>query len=339
MLDALQTLPVDFDSPRLLFLLPLALLPWLKRERDSLEIAAVDWLPRDVPGQVADRVWRLLAMATIASVVFAMAKPGSPETRIERIGRGAELSIVMDRSSSMDATAHYNKPPEAGLAPRVPQPKNTIVRTALSGLLQQRPDNRYALTLFNAAVLRVSPFTNDVAVIQAGLDASSIGRGSNETNMGLALLAATDVFEGRSYSGSRAILLVSDGGAKLTKTIRKEIQQGLERNRVALYFIYIQSSENSPNLETVGREADKSVDEIALHLFFKGLGIDYHVYQADDPESMAAAIKQIDEQQNLPLTYFEKVPRIDYMLRCLVAALLFCILLMVMSTLRMERWV
>lgn len=338
MLDGLQALPVDFDIPRVLFLLPLALLPWLRRWQDSLEVATVDWLPKDIAGHIADRAWRLLAMATIAFVVVAMANPGSPEARIERIGRGAELSVVMDRSSSMDTIVHYNKSPEAGLAPRVSRSKNDIVRVALSELLRQRPDNRYALTLFNAAVLRVSPFTDDIAVIQAGLDASRVGRGSNETNMGLALLAAIDVFEGRSYSGSRAILLVSDGGAKLSEVIRKEIQQGLERNRVALYFIYIQSGPNSPDLETVGREADKSVDEIALHLFFENLGIDYHVYQADDPESMTAAIKQIDEQQNLPLTYFEKVPRIDYTQRCLVAALLFCTLLVLMSALRMERW-
>jgi len=336
--DSLQALPVDFDIPHVLYLLPFAFLPWLRRRRDSLEITTVDWLPQDIVGKIADWVWRLLAMAAIAFVVMAMAKPGSAETRIERVGRGAELSVVMDRSSSMDATVHYNKPPKAGLAPRLSQSKNDVVRKALSELLRKRPDNRYALTLFNAAALRVSPFTDDVAVIQAGLDASRIGRGSNKTRMGLALLAAIEVFEGRSYSGSRAILLVSDGGAKLTEVIRKEIQQGLERNRVALYFIYIQSGPNSPDLETVGREADKSVDEIALHLFFESLGIDYHVYQADDPESMAAAIKQIDEQQNMPLTYFQKVPRIDYTKRCLIAALLFCSLLMVMSLLRMEHW-
>ncbi len=329
-------LPIDFDAPRLLLLLPLALLPLLLRHRESIAFPSVDWLPFDPMGRLVQLIWQALAILTIALVVIGLAMPGQSETAIEQIGRGAEISILMDRSSSMDAAIRRNAP-EPGEQAKPTQSKNDVARNALSWLLSQRPENRYALTLFNTAAIRVAPFTDDVAIVQAGLDASDIGRGSNKTNMGLGLLAAIEGFDGRDYTGSRAILLVSDGGARLDDTTRKKIQRGLKRNRVSLYFVFIQSSPNSPNLELVGTDADATSEEVALHVFFAGLDSQYRVFQAEDPESMAAAITEIDNLQNLPLIYYERLPRIDYSGECYAAALIFCLLLTGLTATRLDR--
>ena len=165
----------------------------------------------------------------------------------------------------------------------------------------------------------------------------SVG-GPADTDMGLALLAAIEAFEGRSYTGSRAILLVSDGGARLAQPIQRRIRKGLERHRVSLYFIYIQSSPNSPTLTTVSVDGGPDVEEVALHLFFETLGVEYQVFEAEDPESMAAAIETIDRQQNLPLTFFERVPRVDFGDECLVAALFGSAVLAGMSLWRLRGW-
>ena len=230
------------------------------------------------------------------------------------------------------------KLPEPWEAARASESKSQVVRGALLDLLDQRPQNRYALTLFNVVATRVSPFTDDVELIRAGLEASAIGRGPSETNMGLALLTAIDSFEGRPYTGSRAIVLVSDGGARLEPLVQEKISLGLKQHRISLYFVYIQSSPNSPDLERLGLQTDSTVEEVELHFFFKGQGVDYHVYQANDPESMAKAVTQIDAQQNLPLTYLESVPRIDYQQRCFALALVGCLLISAMGATRMERW-
>ena len=327
---------VDFAIPQLLALLPVALLPLLRRRRDSLPFPWIEWLPRDSRGRLVHLAWQLTAMLSLGFIILGLAMPGRSETRIERIGRGAEISILMDRSSSMDATIRRNAP-KLGEQAQPSQSKNDAARKALSWLLEQRPQNRFALTLFNTAPIRVAPFTDDVALVQAGLDASDIGRGSNETNMGLGLMAAIDGFNGRSYTGSRAILLVSDGGARLDDDLRQQIQSGLKRNRISLYFIYIQSSPNSPNLELVGTDADASLEEVALHVFFANLDSEYRVFQADDPASMAAAVVEIDQLQNLPLSYYERVPRVDYSRACFIAAFGCCILLAGLSASRLER--
>jgi len=265
----------------------------------------------------------------------ALAGPGKSETQIEKIGRGAELSILMDRSASMDAHVRRHQL-KAGQQASASRTKNSVVQEALSWLVQQRPQNRYALTVFNVSVIPVSPFSDDEHMVLAGLSAISIGRGPNKTNMGLALQSAIERFDNRSYTGSRAILLVSDGGAKLDKQTQQKISQGLRRNNISLFFIYIPSSANSPDLERVGPQADASVEEVALHLFFKDLDTDYRVFQANDPESMAKAVSEIDQQQNLPLRYFEKLPRVHYQRRFLVATLISCFLLLVLSATRLD---
>ncbi len=330
-------LPFDFEIPQMLALLPLALLPILRRRHDSLTFPWAGWLPEDPAGRLVQLTWQLLAIFTILFIVVGLAGPGKSETVIERIGRGAEISILLDRSSSMDATIRRNAP-GLGEQAQPTQSKNDVVRKALSWLLRQRPDNRYALTLFNAASIRVTPFTEDVAIVQAGLDASDIGRGASKTDMGLGLLAAIEGFEGRRYTGSRVILMVSDGGARLNDDLRKRIRQGLERNRIGLYFIYIQSDPNSPNLELVGTDTNETVEEVALHVFFAGLDSEYRVFQAEDPESMRAAVKQIDQLQNLPLIYYQRVPRVDFSQLCYIAALTCCALLAGFTATRLEHF-
>jgi len=335
----------ELQTPYALLLLPLALLPlWTLRRRVPTASGAVPrdagrWhpstmgLPVDALGGLAENLWRALASSTLALLVIALAGPGLAQTQLPRIARGAELSILLDRSSSMDATIRRG-PPVPGEGPRETVNKNTVVREALLQLIEQRPDHRYALTLFNAAPLRVAPFLDDPAAVRAGLMASGIGRGPSQTDMGRAMLAAIAAFDGREYVGSRAILLVSDGGARLDEATRRAISAGLSRERIALYFVYVRSSPNSPQLETVSTVEDTSVEEVALHVFFDGLDTDYRVYEAEDPVSMAQVIEAIDAQQTLPLARTERVPRVDRTAPVIALALGGTLALLVASTLR-----
>ncbi len=328
-------LQLDFGLPWALLLLPLALMPFFERQRDSIGIPSLLWLPPDTWGPTLRKLSTGVAALCLAALIIALAQPGSSQTYAERIGRGAELSILMDRSASMDAEVrrHQLKPGEQA---RASVSKNQVVRQALSWLVNTRPDNRYALTLFNVAAIPVAPFSDDERLILAGLNASGVGRGPNKTNMGLALVSAIGQFDDRSYTGSRAILLVSDGGARLDDTTQQQIREGLTRNNISLYFIYIQSSKNSPDLETVGPDADDVVEEIALHHFFQQLGTDYRVFQANDPESMKEAVQEIDQQQNLPLRYMEQIPRVDYSHWFYIAALACCLVLVTLTGFRVH---
>src|SRR5262245_22441902 len=102
------TMHFDFAQPLFLLLLPLALLPLLRRRADTLAYPSVAWLPRDRAGRLLGLLWRALAVSAMASTIVGLAGPGQPGAEVVRSGRGAELLILMDRSSSMDNVAFLN---------------------------------------------------------------------------------------------------------------------------------------------------------------------------------------------------------------------------------------
>ena len=288
-----------------------------------------------VPGPRVQRLWLAVASLTIALLVVGLSGPRSEPGLVERVGRGAEIAILLDRSASMDSTIR-RKINMNYQEQQVTKTKNMLARESLAWLLQQRPENRYALTVFHVAAMRVTDFTDDVGIVQAGLDASGIGRGDRETNMGVALLTAIAAFDGRPYTGSRVLLLVSDGGAKLDRETRERIAEGLERNQIGLYFIHVKSGINDHDLALVGTDTESEAEEVTLHLFFKSLGVPYQVFEADDEASMAEAVAIIDEQQNAPLSYFEETAGADYSRWLFAGAGVACIALTALSLVRLE---
>ena len=207
----------------------------------------------------------------MAATVVGLAGPGNSGTLVLRTGKGAEVLILMDRSSSMDANLLPKNVKSGGQFNASMPTKSQVVRELLSDFVARRKDDRFALMTFSTSPMLVAPFTQDHATVQAGLQATAIGRGLPDTLMGRALLAAIEQFEGRPYSGSRIVIVVSDGGAQLDDAQRQRIAAGLARQRIGLHWIYIRSGPNSPDLtQTDGGTLD-SEEEAALHAYFKTL--------------------------------------------------------------------
>jgi mxaC protein len=331
----------DFAQPWTLVLLPLALLPLLRNRRDALTFSSVAALPSDPLGRVLGWSWPVLGMLALATIILALAQPGRPETEVRRTGHGAEILVLLDRSRSMDdrmlpsdwreldpSVLLYHKD-------RGPQ-KSAAARDLLARFVAQRADDRFSLMYFSTRPLSVVPFTQHDEVVQAGIAAGATGRGLAETDVGRALLAAIGQFDNRAYTGSRIILLVSDGGAHLDQDTEDRIRRGLARNHIALYWIYLRSY-NSPELDsTLVRW--QNAPEMALHRFFQSLRTPYRAYQAEAPEDLAKAVRDVGRQQNLPLDYFERIPRQDYSRYFMVAAALFCALLLAYRSVLLRSW-
>ena len=329
---------LDFTHPWVLLLLPLALLPLLRRRSDTLAFSAIAWLPADRAGRLAGLLWRAFAVAAMASAVIGLAGPGRAGGEELRSGRGAEVLILMDRSSSMDANV-VPKDVKAGGQFNASMPtKRDVVRGLLRQFVAKRPDDRFAFMAFSTSALRIVPFTDDHALVQAALAATGVGRGLPDTLMGKALLASIDEFAGRPYSGSRIVLVVSDGGAQLDEPTRERIRAGLARERIGLYWIYIRSGPNSADLTQEGGGVYDSVEEMALHSFFRTLATPYRLYQTDDAQMMAAAMAEIDRQQNFPLSYTRRVPRSDYSGGFYLAALLCAAGLLACRAVQLQAW-
>src|SRR4029450_12426679 len=114
---------------------------------------------------------RAAAALALAALVFALAGPHRPETTIERIGQGAEIVLVLDRSRSMDEGlgSNRNPPPNArGNGPEVlnyymttrsRESKGQVARRLLAEFTRQRPDDHFAMVVFSTLPIRVLDFT------------------------------------------------------------------------------------------------------------------------------------------------------------------------------------
>lgn len=333
---------LDFAHPWALVLTPLAALPLWRPRTGLLTFSYVAWLPPDRLGRLAAALWRGLAVVAMLGMVLSLAGPGSPQTQVIRTGHGAEILVLIDRSRSMDLRMLPANWRQIDPMIRTQQAwhngpiKSKTARDLLSKFVAERPDDRFSLMFFSTGPLPVVPFTQHDEVVQAGITAGGVGVGLSDTDVGRAMLEAIREFEARTYSGSRIILLVSDGGAQLDPPTRARIRAGLLRNHISLYWFYLRSV-NSPNLDT--REPDaEAVPEIALHHFFQSLPTPYHAYQAEEKGDLERAVADVGQQQNFPLDFAEQIPRRDFSRVCGLLAAVACGLLLVHRSLQLRGW-
>jgi mxaC protein len=331
----------DLANPWALVLLPLALLPLVRRQRDSLTFSYLPWLPPDRLGRLVGLAWRALAVLAIFAAVLALAGPGRPETQVTRTGRGAEILVLMDRSRSMDdhlLPSDWRKLDPLNVRANLyrGEKKSKAARRLLSEFVAQRPDDRFSLMFFSKKPLDVVPFTQHDEVLQAGIAAGEVGPGLSETDVGRALVAATGKFDRRVYSGSRIILLVSDGGTHLDEVTQRRILAGMTRNRIALYWFYLRGY-NAPQLDA-GDPKRENTAEVSLHRFFQTLRTPYHVYETDVPEDLARAVADVGRQQNFPLDFLEQVPRVDLTRSFAALAAFACALLLLYRMMLQRSW-
>ncbi len=346
---------MNLHHPWLLLLLPLALLPLLARRASALASSAVFLLPRDRASAVLDGSLRLVGTLALATLIVGVAAPYRPEYLVERVGQGAEIVLVLDRSHSMDQgfagpraghAAPRGTGPEsinyyASLAPgRLRESKGEVARRVLSDFTARRTQDRFGMVVFSTLPIRVLDFTSKRAAIQAAIAAGDIGRGLSETNIGLALQSALSFFDDLPYTGSRIVMLVSDGGDRLDTEAKDRITQRARKNRVTLYWLYLRSA-NSPGLELAAGEPSERIDtvpEYALNAFLESTGAPYHAFEAGTPTALQQALDQVDAQQNLPITYSDTVPRRELAPPLLGAALVFVALLLAANLLERGRW-
>jgi mxaC protein len=309
------------DHPAVLWLLPLALWPWLPaRGPAQTPYASLSLLAFDRRSAWIGRGLRACASLAIVALLAALSAPRRPESTVLTVREGAEVVVLLDRSLSMDQP--FGKPANAALSLHGTS-KALVAQQLIGEFAQRRSDDLFGLVLFSTLPLPVLSFTQRQEMIQAAIGATGTSRALGDTDVGQGLLAASSYFDGREYSGSRAIVMVSDGGAQLDPVTRDRITEAFTRNRISLYFLYIRSR-FSPGLASDDGAAsadDEQVPERALHRFFRTLKTPYRAYQAEDAEALQRAIEDVGRLERAPLQLAVLQPGVDLRAAPLAVAL------------------
>ena len=328
------------DHPWVLVLLPLAALPLIWDPRPRLSWPSTALLPTDPLSRFTEAGLRLAAGLLIALLLLGLGGLHRPAHAVPRLGQGAEIVLLLDRSTSMDRPfAGGSASPWRSLMVEAGESKVSVARRLLTEFVRQRPSDLYGLMLFSTHPIRVIPLTHRQDLVQAAIRAINVGRGLGRTDLGAGLVAALEAFSQRPYQGSRLVLLISDGGARLEAGTGARVRELARRNRVALYWLYIRSR-NSPGLtpELSAAEAGELAPEALLHRFFGSLQTPYRAYSADNPEALGRAIADVSRLQRLPIAYPERIPRREFAPWCYGAGLLLLVPLVLARAAELRPW-
>lgn len=325
---------MSFYNPWALFLLPLAILPLLLERTHSRTYSWLQMLPSDPLSNLVGLLLKILAMIALLFIVLGIAGPHSAPRFIEKEGIGAQLALVLDRSASMD------DPFSGGVSQgRIGETKSVAASRLMTQFVKERENDMFGMITFSNSAMYVLPLTQNREAILAAIRATS-GSALFQTNIGSGLTSAAGLFNKVPDSGSRAIILISDGAGRMDADTQQKIRDWLDKLHVTLYWIVLrQPGGISIFDENYKPPEDQALPaEIELNEFFKTLRTPYQAYEADDPASLAAAIEDINSKEKKPIQYLEKIPGQEFARHCYLLAALMIGLLLGVKYLEVRTW-
>lgn len=319
--------------PWALLFLPIALIPfWLKGHQGQL-YSWLEIMPEDKFSDMANLVVKTITSATLVSIVLALSSPEGPDQQVKKMGKGAQTVLVIDRSVSMEHP--FSGDSTSG---RAAESKSGAARRLMTNFINARPDDMIGVVAFtNSALHGVKITTNRDAIFAAVKAATSSG--INQTNIGAGITEAVSLFDDIESTGSRAVVLLSDGAGKISPRVKQKIMEQMTRKKLNLYWIVLRDPDDiSIFSKDQTYAADKLPAVIELDQYFKSLKIKYRAYEADNPTAMQSALQDIDSREKNAIQYFVKIPGHDYGKDLLKLALFLCVCLLIIKNLRVHSW-
>jgi len=282
-------------------------------------------LPVDPLSLAISALIRLLGVLAIGGLILGLAGAYQQEQQVERIGHGAHIVMLLDRSNSMDNTFAGKTPETQG-----EESKANAARRLLNQFVDHRAHDLIGIAEYSTSPLFVLPLTENKAAIHAAIDATALPALAY-TNVSKGLSMALEFFDSRPVTGSRIVLLVSDGAAVIDPDSEAALRELFKQRQVSLYWVFLRTA-NSPGLFEVPDDPRddnaQAMPERYLHLFFNSLHIPYQAYEAETPGALQQAIDDINRLENRPLHYFERIPKQDLSTRCYAFAAALMLLLL-----------
>lgn len=343
---------LHFFKSELLWLLPLALLPFVSHGMKRFDYPGLEDWPVDRYSEYLRWGIRLVASLAIVSLIIAAAAPFTEGGTMTKVGVGAEIVVVLDRSGSMSEGIkgrEFNRQSaEAGESGQHFLSKIEAARGVLLKFMRQRPADTFGIVAFNASPISVAPLSSDRALAEAAL-LSAQSQSTGFTALSRALALALDYFEDRPYTASRLILLVSDGDAIIEPEDQAVLKQAFLRQRAQLMWIYVRGERELSILDTViagdneiitqqDKDYAAQKQSAPMHQVFTQLGMPYQAFEVDSAEGFQSAMTAVSRATNKPTRYEYRLPREDYAVYLYAMSMLLIGLLLWFKQQEIEAW-
>lgn len=343
---------LHFTQPAFLWLLPLALLPFISYGVKTFAYPSLANWPQDTVSKMIKWGIRALAGMTLAGLIIGASAPFTEGGTTTRVGKGSEIVVVLDRSGSMSEGLkgrEYNRQSaEAHEDDSHFLSKIEASRQVLLKFMAQRPGDTFGMVAFNASAVGVAPLSADRDLAKAAM-LSAQSQSTGFTALGRALEVALDYFENRPYTAKRLILLVSDGDAIIEPEQQAYLKHTLAERKVEVMWIYVRGEREPSIVDTVIAgdneiitDADQNYADHArydsMHEVFQQLGVPYQAFEVDSEDGFQRAIQAVSTATNKPTRYQFRLPRKDYGVYAYLLAALGIVMLILIKTSEVKVW-
>jgi len=246
-------------------------------------------IPNSRPtGHLARYLALVLPALIVALLVVAAAVP---ERRTAVKGRTpvVDFAVVLDGSSSMKALDGGAKEDRWNAAKRL-----------LKLFIADRPEDRFALVLFSAHPVTLSPLTADHVRLFTMLDRLDLESRDDGTAIGSALMTAVRRLSD-SPARSRVILLLTDGAQNRGHVLPMEAAEEARRNGIRVHTVAIGGSGDSLYPLDGGGWANLKVETDPETLKRIAQATGGEAFAAGDPAGLARSMAAIDRLEKTAL--------------------------------------
>jgi len=316
---------MNFLNAWVLFFLPLIAVPFIFFQSSNNNYSWNEMIPSDPLSTIIGVLLKFLSSVIIALLVVLLAEPFSDQKVVERVGEGAQIGLVLDRSASMDD-------PFSGGGDKAGETKSAAASRLIIDFFEARTNDMVGVITFSNSAMFVLPLTENKEAIKAALTATA-GNALSRTHIGAGLTSSAALFNEVADSGSRAVILLSDGAGRIDANTQQKIRDWFDRFDIGLYWIVLKQEGGISIFDEdyVPRDEDQLPPQIELYEYFSTFRSPFKAYEAEDPKSLETAIKDISLKEKKPIAYSERIPGKSYSLPFLLAALFLSLLLLLLK--------
>jgi mxaC protein len=222
---------------------------------------------------------------------------------------------------------------------RVGETKSVAASRLITDFVKSRQNDMFGMITFSNSAMYVLPLSENREAILAAVRATA-GNALFQTNIGSGLTSAAGLYDKLPDSGSRAIILLSDGAGRIDANTQQKVRDWFDRMHLSLYWIVLRQPGGISIFDKNYKPPEDAAlpAEIELYEFFKTLRTPFQAYEAEDPKSLGSAMDDINRREKKPIRYLEQIPGHDFSSYCFLLAAVMVGLLLGVKYLEVRTW-